>query len=76
MMRIFEAMEGNTEEVARDCAVGRISADFYSVYPPGIPVLVPGELITEEILEQTYLESFRVVASRGQYESDDDTADI
>lgn len=49
-MRICEAMEGACEKVARAEAVGRISADFYTVYPPGIPVIVPGERITEEML--------------------------
>lgn len=31
-------------------AVGRISAEVVAPYPPGIPVLVPGELITAETL--------------------------
>jgi len=29
---------------------GRVSADQVVPYPPGIPVLVPGQFITEEIL--------------------------
>jgi len=37
-----------------DCAfekcVGRVSAEFIIPYPPGIPVCVPGEVITEEAL--------------------------
>lgn len=51
-MRIYEAMEGAAEEVQRETAAGRIAADFYTVYPPGIPVIVPGERITEEMLRQ------------------------
>ena len=31
--------------------IGRISADQIVPYPPGIPVLVPGQLITADILE-------------------------
>jgi arginine decarboxylase len=31
--------------------VGRISADQIVPYPPGIPVLVPGQLITDNIVE-------------------------
>jgi arginine decarboxylase len=31
--------------------VGRICADQIVPYPPGIPVLVPGQLITESIVE-------------------------
>lgn len=30
---------------------GKISAEFVMAYPPGIPILAPGELITDEILE-------------------------
>ena len=34
-------------------AVGRICSEFVMCYPPGIPILAPGERITEEIL--TYI---------------------
>ena len=30
---------------------GRICAEFVMAYPPGIPILAPGEMITEEIIE-------------------------
>ena len=30
---------------------GRICAEFVMCYPPGIPILAPGELITEQIIE-------------------------
>ena len=33
-------------------AVGRFSAGFVSVYPPGQPILVPGERITEGKAEE------------------------
>jgi lysine decarboxylase len=29
-------------------AVGRVSAELIAPYPPGVPVLAPGELITAE----------------------------
>jgi len=32
-------------------SVGQISAEFLMAYPPGIPVLCPGERITLEIIE-------------------------
>lgn len=32
-------------------SAGRISGEFVMCYPPGIPILAPGELITEEILD-------------------------
>lgn len=32
-------------------SLGHISAEFVMAYPPGIPILAPGEKITEEVLE-------------------------
>ncbi|MBN9613099.1 MAG: aminotransferase class V-fold PLP-dependent enzyme, partial [Actinobacteria bacterium] len=40
-----------TEVVPANDAVGRISADSLAAYPPGIPNLVPGEVITAETVE-------------------------
>ncbi|MFQ6929660.1 MAG: hypothetical protein ACLRR3_00575 [Eubacterium sp.] len=36
-----------------------MSGEFVFLYPPGIPLVVPGEVITEELLEQikVYLEA-------------------
>jgi arginine/lysine/ornithine decarboxylase len=31
------------------CA-GRVCAEFVMSYPPGIPILAPGELVTEEVI--------------------------
>lgn len=44
-----------------DC-IGRISAEIVTPYPPGIPVLGPGELISAEIIE--YLTE---IGARGQH---------
>ena len=38
------------ERVPAARAVGRVAAETAAPYPPGIPALAPGELITEEIL--------------------------
>ncbi len=40
----------------RDTA-GRVCSEFVMCYPPGIPILAPGEQITEEILD--YIEYAR-----------------
>src|SRR5271169_1291370 len=45
-----EAFFAPNETVAADAAVGRISAELVAPYPPGVPVLAPGELITAEAL--------------------------
>ena len=51
-MQIYEAEEKETAEVSFDEAAGRISADFIFLYPPGIPLIVPGEAITAEFIER------------------------
>lgn len=43
-----DAFYATTEIVSFDEAAGRISAEFIMVYPPGIPIFIPGEIITEE----------------------------
>jgi arginine decarboxylase len=45
-----EAFFAPNETVAASAAVGRVSAELVAPYPPGVPVLAPGELITEEAL--------------------------
>lgn len=47
---IREAFFAPVEMVSAKRAVGRISADLISPYPPGVPVVAPGELITEPII--------------------------
>lgn len=39
-----------TEMVPADKAVGRISADLIAPYPPGVAVVAPGEVLTEQIV--------------------------
>ena len=43
-----DAFYATTEVVPFKEAVGRITAEFVMVYPPGIPIFIPGEIITEE----------------------------
>ncbi|WP_312755416.1 aminotransferase class I/II-fold pyridoxal phosphate-dependent enzyme [Rummeliibacillus suwonensis] len=35
-----------------DMALGKISADLLMIYPPGIPLVIPGELISEDVIQQ------------------------
>lgn len=46
-----EAFYGNQQTVPISESVGRISCEFVMCYPPGIPILAPGEMITHEILD-------------------------
>ncbi|UOQ43181.1 aminotransferase class I/II-fold pyridoxal phosphate-dependent enzyme [Halobacillus salinarum] len=43
-----EAFYSSTEVIDLRKAAGRISAEFVMVYPPGIPIFIPGEIITED----------------------------
>jgi len=40
---MFEALQGPWEEVPLHEAEGRVCAEFAGPYPPGVPVLMPGE---------------------------------
>ncbi len=56
------------ERIAAERAVGRIAAETAAPYPPGIPALAPGEIVTEEIL--TALRREAAAGSRVAYCSD------
>lgn len=58
-MEIAEAWEGDRLEIPLMESVGCAAGEFVSLYPPGIPLLVPGEVITEE-LKESILECFRL----------------
>jgi arginine/lysine/ornithine decarboxylase len=51
VMRPRDAFFGPAEQVPAAQAVGRIAAEMASPYPPGVPVLAPGELITAEVVD-------------------------
>jgi lysine decarboxylase len=48
-----DAFYSETEMVPFEESAGRIIAEFVMVYPPGIPIFIPGEIITEENLAYT-----------------------
>jgi arginine decarboxylase len=45
-----EGFSSPAEPVALDAAVGKVAAEMIVPYPPGIPLLVPGELLTEAVI--------------------------
>jgi lysine decarboxylase len=55
-----EAFFATPETVPADAAIGRVSAELIAPYPPGVPVLAPGELITAIAVE-----ALREVAADG-----------
>jgi arginine/lysine/ornithine decarboxylase len=50
-----EAFFGPAENVPAERAAGRIAAEMISPYPPGVPVVAPGEVITDAVVD--YLRS-------------------
>jgi arginine/lysine/ornithine decarboxylase len=50
-----EAFFAEVDHVPAERAAGRIAAEMISPYPPGVPVIAPGEVITDEVLD--YLRS-------------------
>ncbi|MGR4880478.1 aminotransferase class I/II-fold pyridoxal phosphate-dependent enzyme [Streptomyces sp. LARHCF249] len=50
-----EAFFAEAEHVPARAAVGRIAAEMVSPYPPGVPVVAPGEVISAEVVD--YLRS-------------------
>jgi arginine/lysine/ornithine decarboxylase len=50
-----DAFFGRTEQVPAAQAPGRVAAEMITPYPPGVPAVMPGELITEPVVE--YLRS-------------------
>ncbi len=46
-----KAFYADKESLPLEESAGRICSEFVMCYPPGIPILAPGELITPEIIE-------------------------
>ena len=46
-----DAFYSNKKSLPIDETVGKTAAEFLMCYPPGIPILAPGERVTKEILE-------------------------
>jgi lysine decarboxylase len=56
------------EAVEADAAIGRVCAELIAPYPPGVPVLAPGEIVTTEAL--TALRAARSDGGRIAYAAD------
>ncbi|MNE64833.1 Arginine decarboxylase [compost metagenome] len=46
-----DAFYGETETIPFKESAGRIIAEFIYVYPPGIPILLPGEVISQKNID-------------------------
>lgn len=69
-----EAFFAPHETVGADAAVGRVCAELIAPYPPGVPVLAPGEIVTAEALGA--LRATRADGGRIAYAADPTLATI
>jgi arginine decarboxylase len=69
-MRPRDAFLAATEFVKFRQSVGRICAETLTPYPPGIPVIAPGEEITSEIVDYLRLELKAGVRIQGPYDDE------
>ena len=51
VMTVRAAYFSDTEVISTERAIGRISADSLAAYPPGIPNVLPGEVISRETVD-------------------------
>lgn len=49
---ISEALNADGEMCDIDQAEGKVSCEYVRAYPPGVPIIVPGEVIDREVLSQ------------------------
>lgn len=56
---LYEAVSAEKKTVKYNDAEGKISRDFIFAYPPGIPIITPGEIFNKKIIEciDKYVES-------------------
>ncbi|MCA6079734.1 MAG: aminotransferase class I/II-fold pyridoxal phosphate-dependent enzyme [Endomicrobium sp.] len=59
-------LSNNTKKVSLKKAVGHIAAQTLTPYPPGIPVVIPGERITKEICDYLIDMSSKDIRISGQ----------
>ena len=57
-----EAFLGSGVAVAVEDAIGRVSCESIAGYPPGVPALLPGERVTQEVVE--YLRELTTAGAR------------
>ena len=62
MMSMADAMEAPAEKCPLEESIGRISAEFAYLYPPGIPLITPGEQITGQ-----FIRDMRIYMDKGLY---------
>lgn len=47
-----QAFHSVREEISLQDAAGRVAADFINLYPPGVPLVVPGEILEKDMVKR------------------------
>lgn len=63
-----QASHADSETILIEHAIGRISADTIMIYPPGIPLIIPGEVISEKVVEMYHFYSRNIGNVLGENE--------
>jgi arginine decarboxylase len=71
-MSCEEALNAPARSIALKDSKGFISAEYVYLYPPGIPLLVPGEEVTEGLLSKVEAYKRKGLAIRGLFAPDAD----
>ncbi len=50
-LSLYEALNGKTEKVSYFDSASHVSGEYLLLYPPGTPLIVPGERISKEVLD-------------------------
>lgn len=66
---IGEALDHDGKTLDIDTAEGKVSREYIRVYPPGVPLIVPGEIIDSDVLSQLR----RLEAAGNEIQSDRST---
>ena len=73
-MDIREAINSKKEEVEFSSSSGRIATEYVYLYPPGVPVIVPGQMIEKVVID--YLLDCKAKGLQVQGQEDDELINI
>lgn len=71
-----EAFYADSENLPIENTLGRVCTEFVMCYPPGIPILTPGELITRDILDYIKYAKEKGCSLTGPEDPDVDTLNV
>lgn len=52
VLEVSEIIDYNIEETELKGCIGKVCAEYIYLYPPGIPFIIPGEVVTSDFVEQ------------------------